>query len=276
MVSFSRRLFLKAAGCCLLKPAFPTVALAQQADDDGADIKTVPVIVPWKSVIHLDISDPTLKKHVEEFLTFFEHSSFPYDEMDPLNHITTRKELSGPSVLLRIKDIIQAEISAGLDIPKFAHAYSMFQQRNIAEDKLTIVQHDMPFNGKADQGSFTMFVGTASRDVALPIAIGIGKPYLLGAKYLGVDGKHYPVSVDGVVAHELAHYAFVQRGEDLPLGIEGIVTTAMGAVQRDVGTSRIEYAPNGNGEYTTLYDKLRPDEPASQSRMASPPKPTKG
>lgn len=274
-VSCSRRQFLKASALLLARSAFPSLASAQQAGDIS-DLETAPVSVPWRSVIHLSISDPELKKHVEGFLTFFERHSFPYDEMDSFTQVVTRKTLSGQDILQRIKDILQLQSSIGLDAAKIAHSYPKFQHTDIAKNKLTIAQHDMPFDGSTTSGSLTMFVGNESGSVVLPIAIGIGKQYLQGAKYLGVDGEHYPVSVDGVVVHELAHYALAQKGEAQPLSVEGIVTAAMGAVQRDSRTSDVEFVLNGNGGYVTLYDKLRPREPALQPRTVNLSGPSKG
>jgi hypothetical protein len=90
----------------------------------------------------------------------------------------------------------------------------------------------------------------------LPVGVQLGQDYLKGAQYLGVDGRHYPVTVDGVLANELAHLAYRTRDERLSNQVEAIITTPAGAVQRDPSTTIIQFERDSNGGYQTLYDKL--------------------
>lgn len=215
-------------------------------------ITTVPVTVPWRDVIHLDIKDPALKAHVEGFLNQFERSSYPYQRQDPRSGQITEERLSGQDILARLKQTQDLYRQVG-----GAQLSGQMQQvmarlgMQYADGKFTIGDHNRPANGGPANGSITMF---ADQGGALPMGIQIGTDYLKRSMYPGVDGKMHPVTVDGVIAHELAHLAFKTRQEGVPLQIEGIVVAAMGGEQRDPNSSVINLNRQSPG-YETLYDK---------------------
>lgn len=90
----------------------------------------------------------------------------------------------------------------------------------------------------------------------MPGKIVIGVDYLRGAKYFGVDGKLHPVSVDGVLVHELTHFAHATLEEDLPIMVEGIVVTALGGEQRS-NTHQISFERNSNGGFHSFAHKVK-------------------
>jgi len=105
-------------------------------------------------------------------------------------------------------------------------------------------------------GTQTMFVGNPTIG-AYPIGFEIGTDYLKGTKYYGVDKKLHPVTVDAAVVHELTHIAYNTSDEEIPILVEGIVTSALGAVKRQEDAHNIVYSKGSNGGFWLLSRNIK-------------------
>jgi hypothetical protein len=213
--------------------------------------------VRWRDVLHLQIRDDQLRQRVEGFLDRFERGSFPYRFRDAQTGQEVERALTGQDILQRIQALGQQYNATAGANDTIRGLLNQFGIQHV-NGRFTIADHPRPFDGNPANGSNTMFVGNPP---SLPLAIQIGQQYLRGAQYLGVDGRHHPVTVDGVIAHELAHLAFLNPSESprpgtlSPNQVESIVVTALGGPQRDPRTTLVRYTPDSNGGYQTLYDR---------------------
>ncbi len=73
-------------------------------------------------------------------------------------------------------------------------------------------------------------------------------------KYLGLDQKLHPVTVNAVVVHEIAHIAYNTGNEEIPIKVENIVVGALGSVQRE-DVHRIQYKKDSNAGFWLLSHK---------------------
>lgn len=253
------------AAAALMLPDTGAAKTTAPSLPDGLDV--IPVTVPWKSVINLEIQDPLLKKHVVGFLDRFEKSSFTFDYLNSSNGEISRQTLTGQDLLKKMKETLDLYQSTGLDLQEVAVRNKQLPSFHFVPGKFTLGDHTRPYDGTASSGSDTPFV--LFKNSAFPLGVEIGRDYLKGAQYLGVDGKHHPVTVDQVVVHELAHVAFREPREEWPTQVEGIVLALMGAVQRDPRTTAVKFERTPNAGYQTLYDKLPASKPA-RVKPASP------
>lgn len=257
----SKRYFMQtlaAAAAAIVLPQVTAAKTPAASLPEGLDV--IPVTVPWKSVINLDIQDPALKKHVVGFLDRFEKSSFTFDYLNSSTGEISRQTLTGQDLLKRMQETLELYQSAGLNPQQLAQQNKNLSTLKFVPGKFTLGDHTRPYDGTVSSGSDSPFV--LFRNSAFPLAIEIGQDYLKGAQYRGVDGKHYPVTVDQVVVHEMAHVAFRDPKEQWPTQVEGIVMALMGAVQRDPSTTAVQFTRQPNAGYQTLYDKLPASKPA--------------
>lgn len=209
--------------------------------------------VSWRDLFVLDIPDANLKRRVEGFLDFYQSSAFKYAELNPETGVITEHEFSGQEVMARCLALRQLIKDSGEE---------PFLIRNglLKGGKFAIVQHDRPYNNSHLNGSNTFQAGSA-HDRIVPVKIELGRDYLKGAKYYDVEDRLHPVTVDAVLAHELAHFSTPTHEEIVPMQTEAIVVAAMGGAQRG-SRYEIVYSPNGNGGYQSLHHK------AERSAMA--------
>jgi hypothetical protein len=98
-----------------------------------------------------------------------------------------------------------------------------------------------------------------------PLRINLGTAYLKGAKYFGVEGSGwfgmgratYSAALENVLANEIGHVWYRSNNDTNSNGVENIIAVQMGARQRDMNIERIDYSPNANGGFITLYDKVK-------------------
>jgi hypothetical protein len=232
----------------------------------ASSILSIEPKIRWRDLIHLDIKDPKLKTHVEGFLDFLEKSSFPYDFLDPSTGLTATRHFSGQEVFKGIRNVMGMYRQAGRQL--FDFMQKAYKQKNIeyVEGKFTITDYNGPYQSNEETSACTAHADPQGH---IPLFIQIGREYLKGGKQLGVDGKNHPVTVDGVVMHELTHLFTQSTNEARPVQIENIVTVAMGAVQR--ASRKMIFKRKGNGGYCTLYDKQLPAPTSIAGTKPAPP-----
>ena len=129
--------------------------------------------------------------------------------------------------------------------------------------KVVIADHKRRFKSGPENASTGVFtVASKINGRLIPVALMLGNDYLKGNRYPGVDGKHYPLTVDAAIVHEIAHMVTGSTDEKWPVAIEGVIATAFGGVQRHHMTYLTQHIKRQT-EYTTLYDKFLPTKPTA-------------
>lgn len=217
--------------------------------------------VLWRDIFSVEIDNPDLKEKVEGFLDYFQDAEFTYDRQDPNTGEITSQTLKGQDILRGIADKLNYYKELGLtDVlsdpsidERIGIPQTAIQGASIMSNGLfTIRDHNMDFTGGAETGSYTFSFGLPGIDGLIETGIVLGTDYLQGAKYNGTDGKTHPVTVEGVLANELAHMHLGAEAESASIFLESVVTTVNGGVQREPGNSYIEFEKNGNDGFQTL------------------------
>lgn len=214
---------------------------------DDNPTRKIAAPVTWRELFTLEIADPNLKRRAEGFLDFYESTAFKYAEQDPATGIITEHEFSGQEVMARCKTLRQLIENSG-------EAPFLIRNNLLKGGKFVIAQHDRPYGNNHYNGSNTVFAGSG-HDRIVPVKIELGRDYLKGAKYYDTEGALHPVTVDAILAHELAHFSTPTHEEVVPMQTEAIVIAAMGGAQRGANY-HISYSPNGNGGYQSLHHKV--------------------
>jgi hypothetical protein len=229
----------------------------------------------WRDLFELDIDDPDLRAKVEGFMDYFEDAEFPFQQQDPNTGAITTQTLTGQQVLsgieARLKMYEDAGLTTVLSDPNTAVRLGMAGQEGLldagesimVDGKFVIRSHGDEFDGSPQTGSHTVSINMPGMSEPLVLGISLGEEYLRGARYFGVDGATHPVTVEGVLANELAHMDQGALAEDASILLESIVTVVNGGPQREPGNSYIDFEPDANGGYQTLRTYEAPVEPAA-------------
>lgn len=232
--------------------------------------------VKWRDIFDLNIDDRGLKTSVEGFLDYFENAEFPYDRQDPNTGAITQSTISGQQVLegiaVRLKLYEENGLAKAFSDPKMAERLGLSGEgpngilppgESVMHDgKFVIRSHDQEFKGDPKTGANTISMVLPGMSEPLVLGINLGKDYLRGAQYYGVDGNMHPVTVEGVLVNELAHMDQGASAEAASILLESIVTVSNGGVQREPGNSYIDFSSNSNGGFQTLRsyeDVIKPD-----------------
>ncbi len=205
-----------------------------------AGTRKIEAPVSWKDVFFLNIPDSNLRGRVEGFLNFLESTAFRFDQMDPGTGIITASEFSGQDMIASCADL--RDLAIQNDTARIV----------LKDGKYEIASHDNPYRTHFD-GSATVFANINGN--AGPVKILLGRDYLRGSQYQTSEGHYQPVTVDGVMAHELAHFAFMTQDESLCMQIEDIIVGAMGGALRG-GNYEIRHEKGSNRGYHSLHHKV--------------------
>lgn len=224
--------------------------------------RTENIQVRWQDILELQITDPTLRQHVENFLDFLETAEFDYHYMDENSGEVSRRTLTGQDLLRRIA--VRRETFERENI------FPVLENMNItSNNKFVIRSHPrQPINLPQD-GANTLFIGL-SEEAFVPVEISLGMVYLRTAMEMDINGNRNPVTVEGVLANELAHLAFGSTDDVMSNMVESIIAVAMGAGQRDAARSNITF--RRSGDYVSLIEIERrtASEPSLPAITAKP------
>lgn len=233
-----------------------------------ADPRVIPVEprIHWRDIIDIsNIKDRVLHDKVAGFLDFFEKSGFSYDVPDR-SGATQTVTRTGQEILQGIKNsqefFDRNPAMAGQAEKAVAMLGGSYVKGKLVikdSDALGIPSHIVSIEQKLGP------LGSADHGAVIEL----NKDFLKGIRYMGRDGRFYPMTVDADLAHQLMHAGRQSRSEFLPEEFQKAVTHALGGAPYLEGGVGVGYVPEGNGGYQTLYDKplrhkteLTPGQPA--------------